>query len=122
MDTQLTVKNLQHQAWAGMIQKQIKSGLTIRSWCSRNGMNTKTFYYRRKQVRGDILDTVPAPELKPITFTELVPPSTASKQQAPKNSAFEAQLTIEINGSIISVNQDTPRQLLMDVMKAVSHA
>lgn len=122
MKTQLTVKNLQHQAWADMIRKQIKSGLTIRSWCDQNGMSTKTFYYRRKQIRGEILDTVPTSGLKPVTFTELVPPLDASDQQISKSSLFEAQLTIEINGSVISVNQNTPGQLLMDVMKAVRHA
>ena len=50
MNTQLTVKDLQHQAWAVKIQEQIKSGLTVSTWCSQNGMNTKTFYYPKSRV------------------------------------------------------------------------
>ena len=122
MDTQLTIKKLQHQSWAVMIQEQIKSGLTISSWCSQNGMKTKTFYYRRKQLRGEILDSVPEHKLRPTTFAELVPPPDVSDKPVSNNNSFDAQLTINVNGAVISVNQDTPRQLLIDVMEAVRHA
>lgn len=120
MNTQLTVKDLQHQAWAVKIQEQIKSGLTVSTWCSQNGMNTKTFYYRRKQLRGELIDSVPTSRLKPLSFTELVPPAEPDRQCP--DSSFEAQLTIDVNGAVISVNQNTPRQLLIDVMNAVRHA
>ena len=55
METGLTVKKLQHHSWALMIQEQSRSGLSIGDWCSQNIISTKSFYYRRKQVRSELL-------------------------------------------------------------------
>ena len=68
METCLTVKNLQHHSWALMVQEQSNSGLSIRDWCSQNNISTKTFYYRRKQIRSELLQAA-----SPV-FAELVPP------------------------------------------------
>ena len=72
METGLTVKNLQHHSWALMVQEQSRSGLSIRDWCSQNNISTKTFYYRRKQIRSELLQAA-----SPV-FAELVPPEGCS--------------------------------------------
>ena len=36
-----------------MIQQCNSSGLTKREWCRQNGISTKTFYYRQKQIRNE---------------------------------------------------------------------
>ena len=68
MDTGLTVKNLQHHSWALMVQEQTRSGLSVREWCEQNSIAPKTFYYRRRQVRSELLQAA-----SPV-FAELVPP------------------------------------------------
>ena len=88
METGLTVKNLQHHSWALMIQEQSRSGLSIREWCKQNDIAPKTFYYRRKQVRSELLQAA-----SPV-FAELIPPEEDRISSA---DGFKPQLTISIN-------------------------
>ena len=39
--------------WTEMIQQRKESGLTVSHWCTENGVNIKTYYYRLKKVRQD---------------------------------------------------------------------
>ena len=43
--------NMRITAWADMIRKRNESGQTISEWCTNNGINLKTFYYRQRKVR-----------------------------------------------------------------------
>ena len=54
MDTQLTIKSIQHQNWIEMVQQQIHSELTVNEWYEKNDINPKTFWYRRRVVRNDL--------------------------------------------------------------------
>ena len=46
------VKNeVKLRQWAEMVQRRNESGLTIAQWCSENGVNLKTYYYRLSRVR-----------------------------------------------------------------------
>lgn len=55
MDTQLAIKSMQHQNWIEMVQQQIHSGLIVNEWCKKNDIHPKTFWYRRRIVRNDLL-------------------------------------------------------------------
>jgi len=44
--------------WAKLIRECQESGLSVHQWCEENGYNTKTYYYRRKRVREELLETV----------------------------------------------------------------
>lgn len=117
MDTQLTVRNLQHQSWAVMVQQQVNSGLPINEWCEQNGISSKTFYYRRKRIREEMLQAA-----GPM-FAELTPPVTSgSPVPAVPAEGFTPAIMISVNGMSIAVSRDTPRQLLSDVLEAVRHA
>ena len=37
--------------WAEMIRQRNESGLTVVQWCTENGVNQKTYYYRLNRVR-----------------------------------------------------------------------
>jgi hypothetical protein len=113
METGLTVKNLQHHSWAIMVQEQTRSGLSIRDWCSQNNISTKTFYYRRKQVRSEILQAA-----SPV-FAELIPPEGDRVSSA---DGFRPQLTISIKDAVIGVDQGTPQQLLASVLEVMRNA
>ena len=113
METCLTVKNLHHHSWALMIQEQSRSGLSIRDWCSQNNIRTKTFYYRRKQVRSELLQAA-----SPV-FAELIPPEGDMVSSA---DGFRPQLTISIKDAVIGVDQGTPQQLLAYVLEVMRNA
>lgn len=118
MDTQLTVKNIQHQAWALMVQEQINSGLSVRDWCGQNGLTTKTFYYRRKQVRSEVIEAASMRR-----FAEITPPASSTiKQDHVIKETFVPQLTIRVDDVTIGVDQRTPRELLITVMEVLRHA
>ena len=113
METGLTVKNLQHHSWALMVQEQSSSGLSIRDWCSQNNISTKTFYYRRKLVRSELLQAA-----SPV-FAELVPPEGCGVSSS---DGFRPQLTISIKDAVIGIDQGTPQHLLASVLEVVRNA
>ena len=45
--------------WAAMVKARIDSGLTIREWCAANGVSQDAYYYRLRQLRKTMLETVP---------------------------------------------------------------
>ena len=113
METCLTVKNLQHHSWALMVQEQSNSGLSIRDWCSQNNISTKTFYYRRKLVRSELLQAASS------VFAELIPPEVGSISST---DGFRPQLTISIKDAVIGIDEGTPQRLLASVLEVVRNA
>ena len=60
-----TVKHeLRLQEWSAQIEAQQSSGLTVQKWCTENGINTKTYYYRLRKVREQCME--PAPSIVPL--------------------------------------------------------
>ena len=120
MDTSLTVKTMRRQSWALMVQEQANSGLSVRDWCAQNGIGTKAFYYRRRQVQAMLLDAA-----QESRFTELTPPIPAADPNgnaAPCAIAFDPQLVVSVGGTLIGINQNTPKQLLVDTLEILRHA
>ena len=37
--------------WSEMIRQRNESGLSVAQWCTENGVNQKTYYYRLNRVR-----------------------------------------------------------------------
>ena len=119
MDTALTLKQFRRQSWAAMLQEQAESGLTVREWCRQNSISTKGFYYRRKQVQGEILQSAGA------QFAELVLPQAGPDlpdHAGSSGSGFTPQLTISLNGASVAVNEATPQQLLAKVLEVIRNA
>ena len=56
-----TVKHeLRLQEWSAQIEAQQSSGLTVQKWCTENGINTKTYYYRLRKVREQFMEDSPS--------------------------------------------------------------
>lgn len=115
MKTQLSVKDIQHSAWIDMVQQQVRSGLSVREWCDQNQITTKTFYYRRKHVREEILA-----QNTPV-FAELVPPVNDLKPNS-DNRIFNPQMTISVDNITISVDQNTPVHLFKGILEVIRNA
>ena len=58
MNVQKAKQKMQIQKWSAQVNDQKQSGQTIRQWCNKNGMTIKTFYYHRKRVYEDMLETM----------------------------------------------------------------
>ncbi len=117
MNTALVAKDFQYQAWAVMVREQAESGLSVSDWCEQNSINKKSFYYRRKRLREEYLqDGAPS-------FVRLMPGAAGpAETQTSTVSAFCPQLTVSLNDTVIGVTQDTPPQLLEEVLRVIRHA
>ena len=113
METCLTVKKPAAPFLDTYVQEQSNSGLSIRDWCSQNNISTKTFYYRRKLVRSELLQAAS------LVFAELIPPEGCS---ASSFDGFRPQLTISIKDAVIGIDQGTPQHLLASVLEVVRNA
>ena len=58
---------IRHKAWREMYESYLSSGKTVIEWCAENGISKKTFYYRLRQIRKDMIETVESHDIVPIT-------------------------------------------------------
>ena len=118
MDAVLAVKTMRRQSWQLMLREHAESGLSVRDWCAANGISTKTFYYRRKQLQTMLLDAA-----QPATFAELIPPKGASDHpEKTLASVFRPQLTITVGDAVMGIDQNTPKHLIAEVMELIRNA
>ena len=95
------------EEWEKQIMDCHASGLTIQEWCRKNGVNSKTYYYRLRQVREKSLEA----------RTEKV--EKISKQEniqtvvpLPMKPAY-GEIQIEKNGLHISLPSDIAADTLL---------
>ena len=41
----------QLQQWRGMLQERTESGLSVKAWCSEQGISENAYYYRLRRLR-----------------------------------------------------------------------
>ena len=58
MNVQNTVKKIKLQEWMSQITECEGSGLSITQWCEKIGLSTKTYYYRRRRIREEMLESI----------------------------------------------------------------
>ena len=56
MKVQTAKRMIRLQEWAGQINECKQSGKSVRQWCEEHGISRKTFYYRIKVVREELLE------------------------------------------------------------------
>ena len=57
MNAQSVKKAYQLTEWANQIQARLESGQTVRDWCEVQSISIKTYYYRLRRVREELLET-----------------------------------------------------------------
>ena len=122
MYTSLTVRNMRRQSWALMLREQSASGLSVKDWCEQNNLSTKSFYYRRRQVQSMLLDSAEESRFTELAMPEPLVPNTDLKPNTSAGMAFTPQLMISAGDLMIGVSQDTPGQLLADVLQVIRNA
>jgi hypothetical protein len=57
----MNTSKLAHQArlktWAETFQNQKESGLTVMEWCSRNGVSKNAFFYWKRKLRDELVES-----------------------------------------------------------------
>lgn len=117
MDTKLATTNIRLHQWAAVFKKRAESGLTVNQYCEQNDLSRNSYYYWLRRVKTVAL------EIMPNAFVELNNVSNESSTIVPADlSSFTPQLTFEKNGFVISINQKTPKELLIMALEVAAHA
>jgi len=56
MKVQEVARTIQLQEWATQIQERLGSGQGVREWSAQNHIAAKTYYYRLRRVREELLE------------------------------------------------------------------
>ena len=96
-------KEMKYRKWQEMYEKYLSSGKTVIEWCAENGISKKTFYYRLRQIRKDVIETVESHDIVPI--------AAVTEQQKITDAS------IKIHSSGISI--ELPVEISPEVMTAV---
>ena len=129
MKVQELKQNLLLQEWAAQIKAREESGMTVKQWCAENGPCLKTYYYRQKRVREellnaasrsgyDLMDTSEASQKGREAHTQLVPSGFAEvrlTEPLPLShpvSVGNSHLSIESMGVRLTASSEYPAEKL----------
>ena len=63
-----SIKNqVKYQQWSEMINSRCASGMSVAEWCTENGVNPKTYYYRLKQLRKTTVEALKSQDIVPLS-------------------------------------------------------
>ena len=94
-------KEITHRKWQEMYESYISSGKNVTEWCAENGISKKTFYYRLRQIRKDVIETAERHEIVPITAVTEQKNNTDSSIKI-QGSGISIELPMEISPEILS--------------------
>ena len=92
---QIVKEEVRLQAWQEDVKAQQTSGLTVREWCSQNGVTKNAFYYRLRKIRSKLHESSPA--------------------IVPVKSAQDAGITLVKDGLNIKLPPDISAEILIAV-------
>jgi len=113
MSVQSAKKAYQLTEWANQIQARLESGQTVKEWCNEQFVSPKTYYYRLKRVREELLETAGAktmfsmpgkPEFAPLSLPRTI------------NSA----VTVQIGGLRADIHNDANFSTVEFVLRVLS--
>lgn len=123
--TAMITQQFRLQEWAEQIKdcNNRPRGMTVDEWCAQNGTVKATYYYRLKRVRKAYLETVPKKEI-PTTVVPVSLTNSSVAITAAEISVVTPTNSIEITGKgfSLTVTNQTPLELLGQVLKAVGNA
>ena len=104
------VTTIRDQQWLAMVSQQKKSGLTIKAWCSENGISENCFYYRQQKLRKRIGSALP-------TFVEIKPPAEITEERHLEN--MNSVATIRIGDAMIGLSNQASGELIHNIVEAL---
>ena len=113
MKVQATKRAAIVQEWANQIRERTQSGMSVNEWSAVNGYSPKTYYYRLKRVREELLEAAgagnhPCPIEKPV-FAAL-----------PMLKTGGASLTVRLGQCTVEIQNGADAGLVEQVLRMVS--
>ncbi len=122
----MNIAQVTHQAkldcWTGILKEQNSSGLSVKDWCSQNGISRDQFFYWKRKLKESVLESV-LPDIVPVTLPTPSPDCTSCTTCAtPKipDTGFLARIII--HDVSIELGSGALEQLISGIIKAVRNA
>jgi putative transposase len=101
--------------WSKVMKDRAESGQSIKVYCERNGIQENAYFYWQKKLREAACTKIQSGEqiqTKPV-------PTGWAMLSAETKLAETQEITIEINGCRITINNDTDTELLTKACRAL---
>ncbi len=109
--------------WAQIFREQKSSGLTVKDWCSQNGITKDQFFYWKRKLKESVLETA-LPDIVPVTTSSqgLTSCTSCTSLTTPgiPDTDFLARITIQ--DISIEIGSGASEQLVSCIIKAVRNA
>lgn len=117
MDIKRLNNSAQLSEWAQMVSQCRNSGMTVSAWCTENGINEKTYYYRLKRVCEAIPEAksgnlpIPQKEEEPV-FAEVTP--------AGRSRSTDTAITVRLGSVEMEIHNGAEPEAIEAALKALS--
>ena len=110
MDKIAEVKQVvRHDNWKRMYEEYQRSGMKVNDWCVIQGLSVKTFYYRLKVIREEMLNET--------NQHDIVPAMKCKTEMPADMSTTKSDEKIHINGNGIEI--ELPATISAELMTAI---
>lgn len=110
----LTKRKIRIRAWEKMYEEYQSIGMKVKDWCNEQGLSIKTFYYRLKVLRQNVLNTQEQHDIVPIASSY-----NQSLETAKTETGAEGKIHISGNGITVELPVNISTELLTAVLKGV---
>lgn len=108
MNTKLATSRIRTGQWADIIKDCKRSGLKVDDYCAQHGLSRNAYFYWLRKVKEAALTQ--------SGFVEV-------QQQAELSSCYPSpKLTASVNEIVLGIDENTPMDLLANVIKVLKNA
>ena len=119
-------KQVKLQYWLDVIRQCRASGLTNQAWCEQHDISLKSYYYWTAKIRKLALEELPRkshgcrPVMeRTVLLPDAAPEFTEVSLRGRQDSCAAPAAVLHIDSVTVDLFEDTPRELLEAILKAV---
>ena len=119
-------KQVKLQYWLDVIRQCRASGLTNQAWCEQHDISLKSYYYWIAKIRKLALEELPRknhgcrPVMeRTVSLPDAAPEFTEVSLRGRQDSCAAPAAVLHIDTVTVDLFEDTPRELLEAILKAV---
>ncbi|ANU48720.1 hypothetical protein ADH76_26915 [Enterocloster clostridioformis] len=119
-------KQVKLQYWLDVIRQCRASGLTNQAWCEQHDISLKSYYYWIAKIRKLALEELPRknhgcrPVMeRTVLLPDAAPEFTEVSLRGRQDSCAAPAAVLHIDTVTVDLFEDTPRELLEAILKAV---
>lgn len=115
-DTRLATRQIRIKEWSMIFKDRIESGMRVDDFCKSRGISRDAYYYWLRKVKDGAI------EASGVKFVELKEPKQLPASTKPESveKNFIPQASIAIGKMNISVNSNTPKELIKNLIEVAA--